>query len=329
MYTDKVPVSCYITGCTEPYRNLAVERYLLEHTPAGSVTLYLWQNKNTVVIGRNQNPWAECNMAQLRRDGGHLVRRLSGGGAVYHDSGNLNFTFLTDARTYNLARQLEVITGALKSLGINAVKSGRNDILVDGRKVSGNAFYTSGGKKYHHGTLLIDVKTDEMAKYLTVSPLKLQAKGVSSVKSRVLNLKEVCPSLTVPVLQNALVRSFAKIYGSEPQHLSEADFDTAEVARYEAEFKSDAFRFGTRLPFTWQAEARFEWGSFTLACRVDGGKVQEAGVYTDAMDWEALAGAGQFFKGCAFTPEALAQAAQKIAGQAGNGISKFLAQLTI
>ena len=96
MYTDKVPVSCYITGCTEPYRNLAVERYLLEHTPAGSVTLYLWQNKNTVVIGRNQNPWAECNMAQLRRDGGHLVRRLSGGGAVYHDSGNLNFTFLTE-----------------------------------------------------------------------------------------------------------------------------------------------------------------------------------------------------------------------------------------
>ena len=316
MYTDKVPVSCYITGCTEPYRNLAVERYLLEHTPAGSVTLYLWQNKNTVVIGRNQNPWAECNMAQLRRDGGHLVRRLSGGGAVYHDSGNLNFTFLTDARTYNLARQLEVITGALKSLGINAEKSGRNDI-------------TSGGKKYHHGTLLIDVKTDEMAKYLTVSPLKLHAKGVSSVKSRVLNLKEVSSSLTVPVLQNALVRAFAQIYGSEPVQLTEADFNAAEVARYEAEFKSDAFRLGTRLPFTWQAEARFEWGSFTLACRVDGGKVQEAEVYTDAMDWEVLAGAGQFFKGCVFTPEALAQAAQEIAGQAGNDISKFLAQLTI
>lgn len=322
-------LQAFIGAGTNPHRNLAIEEYLTDTVPEDTLIVYLWQNRHTVVIGRNQNAWAECRTAELERDGGTLARRLSGGGAVYHDSGNLNFTFLTDARTYNLARQLEVITGALKSLGINAEKSGRNDILVDGRKVSGNAFYTSGGKKYHHGTLLIDVKTDEMAKYLTVSPLKLQAKGVSSVKSRVLNLKSVCPSLTVPVLQNALVRAFAEIYGSEPQHLSEADFDAAEVARYEAEFKSDAFRLGTRLPFTWQAEARFEWGSFTLACRVDGGKVQEAEVYTDAMDWEALAGAGQFFKGCAFTPEALAQAAQKIAGQAGNDISKFLVQLTI
>ena len=254
------------TRSTDPYYNLAFEEYVLTHRTEGDYLL-LWQNDNTVVVGRNQNTAEEINADFVEAHHIRVVRRGTGGGAVYHDSGNLNFTFLTDARTYNLARQLEVITGALKSLGINAEKSGRNDILVDGRKVSGNAFYTSGGKKYHHGTLLIDVKTDEMAKYLTVSPLKLQAKGVSSVKSRVLNLKSVCPSLTVPVLQNALVRAFAEIYGSEPQHLSEADFDAAEVARYEAEFKSDAFRLGTRLPFTWQAEARFEWGSFTLAAR--------------------------------------------------------------
>ena len=267
MYTSKIPVSCYITRCTDPYRNLAAERYLLEHTPAGSVTLYLWQNKNTVVIGRNQNPWAECNMALLRQDGGHLVRRLSGGGAVYHDSGNLNFTFLTDAATYNLDRQLAVIITALASLGLKAEKSGRNDILVDGRKVSGNAFYTSGNKKYHHGTLLIDIKTDVMAKYLTVSPLKLQAKGVSSVKRRVLNLKEACPTLTVAALSQALITAFGQIYNSVPQQLGADFFDEAEMAKYEAEFRDDAFRLGKRLPFTWQTEARFDWGSFTLAWR--------------------------------------------------------------
>ncbi len=329
MYANKIPVSCYITSCTNPYRNLAAERYLLEHIPAGSVTLYLWQNKKTVVIGRNQNPWAECNMALLRNDGGHLVRRLSGGGAVYHDSGNLNFTFLTDISAYNLDRQLNVIITALQNLGIKAEKSGRNDILVDGRKVSGNAFYTSGSKKYHHGTLLLDVKTDKMAKYLTVSPLKLKAKGVSSVKSRVLNLKEVCPTLTVPVLQNALINAFAEIYGSKPHRLNAADFNEAELLSYEQEFKNDDFRLGKRLPFTWQTEARFDWGSFTLCCKIDGGKVEEAQVYTDSMDWQLLNGAGQFFNGCMFTAQDLAQAAQKINNAAGNDISKFLAELTI
>ena len=329
MYTGKIPVSCYITRCTDPYRNLASERYLLEHTPAGSVTLYLWQNKNTVVIGRNQNPWAECNMALLRQDGGHLVRRLSGGGAVYHDSGNLNFTFLTDAATYNLDRQLAVIITALASLGIKAEKSGRNDILVDGRKVSGNAFYTSGNKKYHHGTLLIDVKTDVMAKYLTVSPLKLQAKGVSSVKSRVLNLKEACPTLTVAALSQALITAFGQIYNSVPQELGADFFDEAELAKYEAEFRDDAFRLGKRLPFTWQTETRFDWGSFTLACRIDGGIVQQAEVYTDAMDWQALQNAGRCFTGTAFTPQALAQAARQIPGEAGTDIAEFLAQLSI
>ncbi len=330
MYTNKIPVFYYITDCTDPFRNLAAERYLLEHTPAGSCTLYLWQNKNTVVIGRNQNPWAECNMTLLEEDGGQLVRRLSGGGAVYHDSGNLNFTFLTDSRTYNLDRQLDVILTALQSLGIKAEKSGRNDILVDGRKVSGNAFYTSGEKKYHHGTLLIDVKTDTMGKYLTVSPLKLQAKGVSSVKARVMNLTEACPALTVSILQQALLAAFGKIYGNAPQPLTGADFDAQELARYEAEFRSDDFRLGKRLPFSWQTEARFDWGSFTLACRVEAGIITAAEVYTDAMDWEALNNAGQLFKGCKFTPQAMAQAAQKIANpQAGTDISRFLAQLTL
>lgn len=292
--------------------------------------MYLWQNKNTVVIGRNQNPWAECNMNLLRKDNVHLVRRLSGGGAVYHDSGNLNFTFLTDTAAYDLPRQLDVILTALQSLGIKAEKSGRNDILVDGRKVSGNAFYTAGSKKYHHGTLLLDVKTEMMSRYLTVSKLKLQAKGVNSVKARVINLKEIKPQLTIEILKGALIEAFSKIYGHEPQILGDDYFDPQKLAEYETKFRSDSFRLGENLPFDWQTEVRFDWGSFNLCLRIKGGLIQKAKIYTDAMDWDTFHEAEAYFTNCKFSPHDLAEAAGKINNaQIAADLQRYLEQLTI
>ena len=205
------------SGGYSPYENLALEEALLNRVGKGELILYLWQNERTVVIGKNQNPWKECRTALLREEGGHLARRLSGGGAVFHDLGNLNFTFLMSTEDYDLSRQLTVLEKACQSLGIPAQRSGRNDLLADGRKFSGNAFYKHNGKAYHHGTLMVDVDMEKVQRYLSPSKAKLAAKGVDSVRSRVVNLREFVPDLTIARLSDALIAALAEVYGGRDQ----------------------------------------------------------------------------------------------------------------
>ena len=129
-----------ISNQTNPYLNIAVENYLLSQPSDGDIAMYLWQNRRTVVIGQNQNPYAECNVAQLEQDGGYLMRRRTGGGAVFHDLGNLNFSFVVPYEMYDTTRQFAVLQRAVESYGLDTEISGRNDVLCQGRKFSGNAF---------------------------------------------------------------------------------------------------------------------------------------------------------------------------------------------
>ena len=139
----------------DPFLNRAVEQYLTERQEEGVVTLYLWKNQQTVVIGYNQNPYAECNVQLLLDEGGHLMRRGTGGGAVYHDLGNINFSFIADKSLYDVRKQLSVIQDALLAYGLEAEISGRNDLTCQGRKFSGNAFGKGKKNDLHHGTILI------------------------------------------------------------------------------------------------------------------------------------------------------------------------------
>ena len=151
----------------DPWFNLALEELLYDTISESTVILYLWQNQNTVVIGKSQNAWKECRVSELEADGGRLARRSSGGGAVFHDLGNLCYTFLASSGLYDLEKQLGVILAAVGEQGIEARFTGRNDITVcDGRKFSGNAFRFSSGKGLMHGTLLLDTNPEKIARYL-------------------------------------------------------------------------------------------------------------------------------------------------------------------
>ena len=273
----------YISDSLNPYKNLAIEKCLLESAD-NCLILYLWQNENTVVIGRNQNPWSECNTSLLEKENINLARRLSGGGAVFHDKGNLNFTFLCQSEDYNLSRQLEVIKKACEMAGVNTVLSGRNDILADGRKFSGNAFYNSKGKSYHHGTLLISADLDKASRYLTPSKAKLEAKGVKSVSSRIVNLSELVPTLTVKMMQEYMISSFSEVYSMTPTLIKSIDYKAVEA--YNEEFENWDFIYGKSAPFTVSCEGYFTWGHAELNLNVTGAVIDSAKFYTDSMDHE-------------------------------------------
>lgn len=178
---------------TDPAFNLSAEQYIFEKLPADRIYFMLWQNANAVIIGKYQNTLAEINEKTVRENGIKVVRRLSGGGAVYHDLGNLNFTFIAEAdKTDELNMRVFClpIVKALAKLGVSAEINGRNDITIDGRKFSGNAQYIRSGRVMHHGTIMFDSDLDMMQKALQVDPSKIESKGSKSVRSRVTNIRE-------------------------------------------------------------------------------------------------------------------------------------------
>ena len=298
-------IKLYESKSFDPYLNLATEQYLMETVEEDACILFLWQNQNTVVIGKNQNAWKECRTDLLREEGGFLARRLSGGGAVFHDLGNLNFTFLMPQAEYDLDRQFSVIAEAVSMLGLHAERSGRNDVLAEGRKFSGNAFYKNGKQAYHHGTLLVDVDMEKLGRYLNPSKAKLQSKGVDSVRSRVVNLTELSPTLTIGTMKKAMANAFAKVYDKPLTVMNDSDFDHEAIEALCQRNASWEWNYGQKLPFTADFEDRFTWGSIQMCLQVENGVITVAKVYSDSMDWSVSPVLEKALLGCRFQKEVL------------------------
>ena len=289
-----------ISNQYNPFLNRAVEQYLTDHQEEGVVTMYLWKNQQTVVIGYNQNPYSECNVQLLLDEGGHLMRRGTGGGAVYHDLGNINFSFITDKSRYDVQKQLSVIQDALLSYGLLTEISGRNDLTCEGRKFSGNAFAKGQRNNLHHGTILIKTDGAMMQRYLIVDKAKLMKNGVKSVASRVINLSELVPELTSENIKQPLLASFEKVYGGKAEII---DFETLinnkEVQAIRDEISSHDFLFGRWEQFKTTKKARFPWGGVEIALQIDEANavIKEAQIASDCLEPEAIQQAEQLLKG--------------------------------
>ena len=305
---------------TYPYENLAIEEYLLRTVNPGECILYIWQNRNTVVIGRNQNAFAEVRVSALESDGGYLVRRLSGGGAVYHDLGNLNFTFLVKDADYSVEKQSEVILEMIRSFGIKGERTGRNDILAEGRKFSGNAYYKSGDSCYHHGTIMIDVDKAPLEKFLNVPLDKLKTKGVESVKSRVVNLRELSSEINVAGVRKGLVEAFEKVYGLKAEAMEESAFDWEAIEASKKRFEDPEWKYGKKPSFSFSLSGRYDWGGIEICPLIKDGVIKECEIYSDAMEGDFIGIIKEGLIGVEYKPGAISDALRQIKG--GDGVMK-------
>lgn len=289
-----------ISGEHDPCFNLALEEELLSQADAGTM-LYLWVNRPCVVLGRNQNPYLECDMDYLDRHGIELVRRRSGGGAVYQDLGNLNYTFINREGEGDPELLRRVLLGMFGDLGVTAEYSGRNDILIKGRKISGQAGYCEGGNEYLHGTLMVRVNISHLVYSLRPSRMKLESKGVRSVESRVVNLSELVADIDMEQVKLLLIRHFIRIYGpSKPPVLRSA---AQGKPKGQSLYESRSWIVDNCPEYTTMLEFSFLDGFLKLRLQIKEGFIARVQGSCDSLDVGDLSWMEKILKGRRFDRE--------------------------
>ena len=272
------------TGSTDPYYNLAFEEYVLKNRKDGDY-LILWQNQNTIVIGVNQVTQAEINSAWVIENSVNVVRRSTGGGAVYHDLGNLNYSFITDydpSDQLSMERFTRPIVAALRRIGVPAEATGKNDIVADGKKISGTAQKIVGGRILHHGTLLFDSDSAAIASALKVDPEKFTGKGMKSVRSRVGNIRQMLKEdMELPRFWEHIKKELSDencISGK----LTEDELNAVRLLK-ESKYDTPEWNFGRSPDADLHVKGRFPGGTLEITLSLSGNHVSHISFYGDFM----------------------------------------------
>ena len=287
-----------LTETNNPYLNLATEDWIFNDMSSDCRVLFLWRNEKSIIVGRGQNVWSECLTEKATTDGVHVVRRHSGGGAVYQDLGNSCFTFMRPKEANRSTKELyaennRILTGALLRLGVRATASGRNDLVVEHEgesyKISGSAFKEKKDRCFHHGTMLLKVDLERLSQYLTPDSKKLRAKGIKSVRARVMNLQTLMPALDHAALCQALIEEFQSFYDEkcETEVLTEQSLKKIDsLSTYLRELESWDWIFGKTPSFAHTMRERFSWGGCELHLDTSQGRISGAQLYTDSLQPE-------------------------------------------
>jgi lipoate-protein ligase A len=312
----------------DPDHNLALEEYVFSHMPRDKEYLILWQNDNAVIIGRHQNTLAEIDAQYVKQHNIRVVRRMSGGGAVYHDLGNLNFSFIVDAAgsQVDLERFCLRIALALGELGLDARLDGRNDILAEGCKISGNAQYMREGRVMHHGTLLFDSDLSVLSKALKPDPEKIKAKGVKSVRSRVANIRSLLKQdMTLDQFRDHLARY---LLGGDGMRYELTQQDLAKIEAIRAQrYGTWEWNYGASAQCDLERRTRIEGvGTVRAHIRLDHGRIADVTFTGDFFSTIEPAGLSALLRGRPLTQEALQDVdpAPYISGMTGEALRHLL-----
>ncbi|MBR3356088.1 MAG: lipoate--protein ligase [Oscillospiraceae bacterium] len=291
---------------SDPARNLAIASVLMDNVLPGEIILYIWQNDNTVLIGRNQDIRKEVNLKAIERDGVHVMRSSAGGAAIYHDTGNLNFSFIARDGDFSAERQTAIILDAIRSLGFDAEIKERGDIFINGKKVTGGGFYHYNGASLQYGTVLVNCDISKVMEYIVPDPERFSERGLAQISSRMANLCDTIPSVTVEEVGSSIVSACEREYNTKNILYNLPNRDLLEQKEFL--YRSRTWIYGRSIEYDHSCEKRFSWGQLRFEFQTENGEISNLRVLSDSTEPTVIDDIREALLGVPFNTKAMVKA---------------------